>query len=110
MRRLTPPTSLEGEELFAVIWDPGSDSYVLSLRDGRSYDIGAPRDALTYLRDTVALGELGVRAMDSARNFYTAVVIPEEGRCFGADVETPDPDVNRLLKSSKHNSFVPIVV
>lgn len=98
MRTLTPPRSLESD-FFVLIWDREEDVFILSLPDGRSYELGNAQSTLIYFNNVLQLGMLGERAMDSARNWYTSIVIPKDNRCFRAETKESQTDYQRLFQT-----------
>lgn len=97
MRTLNPPETIEGS-YFLLLWDRDEDNYILSLIDGRSYELGTAERTLTYLRNVLQLGMLGERAMDSARNWKVAAVLPSENRCFGVETKESVPEYQRFFE------------
>jgi len=98
MRTLVPPREI-ANDYFLLIWDPIGGVYVLSLTDGRSYELGDDEDTRIYFTNVLQLGELGDRAMDSARNWYTTVVIPKDNRCFHVETKESQTEYQRLFKT-----------
>lgn len=101
MRTLQPPLTLE-DDFFVLIWERDTDVYILSLKDGRSFEIGETEDARAFFKyhfENGKYAEIGQRGMDSARNWYVAVVIPEQNRCFGVETEESQSEYDRLFKT-----------
>lgn len=105
MRTLTPPREIESD-FFALVWDSVDDVYILSLPDGRSYELGDAQSTLIYFTNVLQLGLLGERAMDSARNWYTAIVIPKENRCYGAETKESMTEYQRLFGTATEEPII----
>jgi hypothetical protein len=97
MRTLRPPSSIDFD-FFALVWDRIEGTYILALPDGRSFELGDTQQTFIYFRNVLNMEQLGERAMDSARNWYTAIVIPADNRCFGAETEESGSEYKRLFK------------
>lgn len=104
-RTLRLPTSIE-HDVFVVVWDRDQDVYILALPDGTTYDIGDAQEAFAYFKNTLKIEEMGQRAIDCARNFYTAVCLWKEQRCWGAETETKEPEYARLFKIKPDSIFL----
>ena len=104
MKTLLPPQKIE-DDVFAFIWDPSTDIYILALRDGRTYEIGSAQDSVIYFRN-IGMEEIGQRCIDCSRNFYTAIAVMEGPRVFGAETEDSCPAFQRYFPSAAQGELL----
>lgn len=87
MNEIPLPTNLKDEEFFVVTCEREATSFELALKTGETYYIGDGLEALQYLDRVLGDETFSGRVYACASNFYCAVVVPKEQRCFSAETD-----------------------